>query len=93
MIDISGLTDADQRGVALLSRLRESGARFLGPVPLELMDLAQALGVRQPAATEPGSGLHKLMRRLIRNLCSKRRPEGRSPCGSPDFPQEPAKPR
>jgi len=91
VIDISGLTGADQKGAALLSRLRESGARFEGSAPPELVELAQAWGVGQPAATEPGSGLRRLVRRLIRPLYSKHRPEGRSQPASPRFQQKPAK--
>jgi ABC-type transporter Mla MlaB component len=91
VIDISGLTGADPRGVALLSRLRESGARFVGPAPPELMDFADAWGVCQPAATEPASSLRRLVRRLIRRLCSSRRPGGRSQSATPRFQQKPAK--
>lgn len=93
VIDISGLTGADQSGVALLSRLQESGARFAGPAPLELIDLAQAWGVRQLAAAEPASGPRGLVRRLIRRLCSKRRPECRFQSAAPRFQQKPVKTR
>jgi len=61
VIDISGLTGADPRGVALLSRLRESGARIVGPAPLQLAEFATALGIPPPLAPEPAHGLRRLI--------------------------------
>jgi ABC-type transporter Mla MlaB component len=61
VIDISGLTGADPRGVALLSRLRESGARLVGPAPFQLAEFARALGIPPPPAPEPAHGLRRLI--------------------------------
>jgi len=61
VIDISGLTGADEQGVDLLFRIREAGARFVGPAPLECAVLAERFGVRSTPANEPAGGLRRLI--------------------------------
>jgi ABC-type transporter Mla MlaB component len=48
VIDVSGITDADDAGVSLLSRMRESGARLIAAQPSQPEDFLRSLGV--PAA-------------------------------------------
>ena len=55
VIDISGLTGADPRGVALLSRLRESGGALWVPRPFNL------LNSREPWAFRRHPRLSRLM--------------------------------
>ncbi len=64
VLDISGLTGADQSGLDLLSRMRTSGVRFTAPTPPVSRDLMRSLGI--PAA----SGLHPVRQRARRRLPS-----------------------
>jgi ABC-type transporter Mla MlaB component len=45
VVDLGGLTGADLAGIALLSRMRESGARFTSALPPQSDALARWLGV------------------------------------------------
>jgi anti-anti-sigma regulatory factor len=49
VIDVSGITDADQSGVGLLVRMRESGARLTATLPPESEELLRSLGLPVPA--------------------------------------------
>jgi len=64
VVDISGLTSADQAGLDLLSRMRTSGVRFTAPTPPVSRNLMRSLGI--PAA----SGLHPVRQRALRRLPS-----------------------
>ena len=66
LIDVSALTDADSEGVALLCRIRGSGARLRAALPPRSPVFLRFLGVR--VATPPRqdspwiSGLRRLLR-------------------------------
>ena len=48
IVDLSGLTEADEEGIGLLSRMAESGVRLIAASPPESPGLARLLGT--PAA-------------------------------------------
>lgn len=52
VVDISGMTNADPSGVALLSRMRASGARLAAALPPESDEILRSLGV--PVAAPRG---------------------------------------
>ncbi|MGA2326154.1 MAG: hypothetical protein ABSH05_07685 [Bryobacteraceae bacterium] len=52
VVGLGGLTGADQAGIALLSRMRESGARFTAALPPQSDALARWLGI--PSAAPEG---------------------------------------
>jgi len=66
VIDVSGITNADQFGVELLSRMRDSGARLTAPLPLASEEFLQSLGV--PVAAPSGELLRNKVLRFLR-LC------------------------
>src|SRR5438046_231749 len=51
-VDVSGLTNADESGVDLLFRMRDSGARLSAPLPLASEELLRSLGVPVAARAE-----------------------------------------
>jgi len=64
-VDISGITDADDFGRALLSLMRESGARFTASTPPASEDLARCFGL--PTAAHRSEPLRTWsLRRLVR---------------------------
>jgi ABC-type transporter Mla MlaB component len=64
IVDISGVTGADDSGRALLSRMRESGARLTAALPPASEDFLQQFGV--PAAPRPPSARRWTLRNLAR---------------------------
>jgi ABC-type transporter Mla MlaB component len=52
IVDVSGITDADPSGVALLSRMRESGARLTAALPPASEGVLRSLGL--PVAAPDG---------------------------------------
>jgi ABC-type transporter Mla MlaB component len=52
VVDVSGITSADPSGVALLSRIRESGARLTAALPPASEEFLRTLGI--PAAAPSG---------------------------------------
>ena len=64
VVDISGLTHADSAGIALLSRMRESGARLTGALPPKSEEFPRSLDM--PAAAPRGrhAGTWALLSRL-----------------------------
>ena len=52
VVDVSGITDADESGVDLLSRMRESGARLSAARPPKSQELLRSLGL--PVAAPRG---------------------------------------
>jgi len=49
VVDVSGITDADESGVDLLSRIRESGARLTAALPPKSEEFLRSLGLRAAA--------------------------------------------
>jgi hypothetical protein len=66
MVDVSGITDADELGVDLLSRMRDSGARLAAPLPPASREFLRSLGV--PVAAPVGELFRKKVMRFLR-LC------------------------
>ncbi len=52
VIDVTGLTDADEFGVGLLLRLKESGARLTRKVPTKSAQVLRSLGLSVPPGPE-----------------------------------------
>ena len=64
VVDVSGVTNADEFGVELLSRMRDSGARLAAPLPLASEDFLRSLGV--PVAAPGGDFFRHKMQRFLR---------------------------
>jgi anti-anti-sigma regulatory factor len=52
VVDVSGITDADESGVGLLARMRESGACLTAALAPESEELLRSLGLPVPAPRE-----------------------------------------
>jgi len=52
IIDVSGVTDADSSGVALLARMQQSGARLTAPQSRQPAEFLRSLGVVMPRSAE-----------------------------------------
>ena len=66
VVDVSGVTNADEFGVELLSRMRDSGARFTAPLPPASEEFLRSLGV--PVAAPGGEPFRSKVLRFLR-LC------------------------
>lgn len=64
VVDVSGITDADDIGVNLLLRMRGSGARLSAPLPPASEDFLRSLGV--PVAAPAAGSIRERVRRLLR---------------------------
>lgn len=53
VVDVGGLTHAEESGFQLLLRMRASGARLVAAEPPESAELAQSLGVPSAAPERP----------------------------------------
>ena len=51
VVDLSGISDADEPGVELLSRMRQSGARLTAALPPQSESFLASLGVTTPTQT------------------------------------------
>jgi hypothetical protein len=51
VVDLSEVSDADEPGVALLSRMRQSGARLTAALPPQSESFLASLGVTTPRST------------------------------------------
>ena len=63
-VDVSGLTNADESGLDLLFRMRDSGARLSAPLPPASEELLRSLGV--PVAAPAGGFLGQRVLRWLR---------------------------
>lgn len=63
-VDVSGITDADELGVGLLSRMRESGARLTAALPPQSEDFLRSLGL--PVATPSGRFVRARILRFLK---------------------------
>ena len=63
-VDVSGLMNADESGVGLLFRMRDSGARLTAPLPPASEELLRFLGV--PVAAPAGGSLRDTVLRFLR---------------------------
>jgi len=63
-VDVSGITNADESGVALLSRMRESGARLTAALPPASEQFLRCLGL--PAAAPKGRVVRPRVLRFLR---------------------------
>ncbi len=50
VVDLSGLSDADERGMQLLARMRDAGAKFVTASRPEALDVARRLGLPTESA-------------------------------------------
>jgi len=64
VVDVSGITDADESGVDLLSRMRESGARLTAALPPKSEELLRSLGL--PVAAPSGRRVGPRVLRFLR---------------------------
>ncbi len=64
VVDVSGITDADDSGVELLSRMRDSGARLTMALPPKSRGVLRSLGL--PVAEPRGRLLTARVRRLLK---------------------------
>jgi hypothetical protein len=64
LVDVSGVTDADEFGVDLLFRMRDSGARLTAPLPPASEEFLRSLGV--PVAAPAGDLFTKKVLRFLR---------------------------
>ena len=64
VVDVSGMTYADESGVNLLTRMRESGARLTAALPPASEDYLRSLGVM--VAAPGGRPLRNRMLRFLR---------------------------
>jgi len=63
-VDVSAMTNADESGVDLLFRMRDSGAHLMAPLPPASEELLRSLGV--PVAAPAGGFLRERMLRWLR---------------------------
>jgi len=66
VIDVSGITNADEFGVELLLRMRDSGARLTARLPPASEEILRSLGV--PVAAPGGDPFRTRVLRFLR-LC------------------------
>ena len=64
VVDVSGITGADEFGVDLLSRMRDSGARLTAPLPPASEELLRSSGV--PVAAQSGEVFRNRRLRFLR---------------------------
>jgi hypothetical protein len=64
VVDVSGITDADELGLELLSRMRESGARLAAALPPASEGVLRSLGL--PVAAPDGRYGRPRVWRLLR---------------------------
>jgi ABC-type transporter Mla MlaB component len=64
VVDVSGITDADESGMDLLSRMRESGARLTVALPPKSEEFLRSLGL--PAAAPNGRSVGVRALRFLR---------------------------
>src|SRR5690242_15553591 len=64
VIDVSGMTDADEFGVELLSRMRDSGARLTAALPAKCKGILRSLGL--PLAPPVGPSVRNRVLRFLR---------------------------
>jgi ABC-type transporter Mla MlaB component len=69
VVDVSGITDADESGVNLLFRMRESGARLTAALPPKSEEFLRSLGLSVAA---PGSERHRSKRLRFLGLAGAR---------------------
>lgn len=69
VVDISGVTDLDSRGVDLLLRMRDSGARLTAALPPESEGFLRSLGVSMAAPRGRRGGTWALRFLRLAGLC------------------------
>lgn len=69
VVDISGVTNADPRGVDLLLRMRDSGARLTAALPPESEGFLRSLGVPMAAPRGRRGGTRAFRFSRLAGLC------------------------
>jgi len=69
LVDVSGITDADNLGVDLLSRMRDSGARLTAALPPQSEAFVRSLGL--PVAARGGRFASAKVLRFLRLASAK----------------------
>ena len=69
VVDLSGVTDADASGVALLTRMQESGARLTAVKPQKSAEFLGSLGIAIPRSKKQSEANWALRFLRLARLC------------------------